>query len=46
MTVPTDQDMGPGPVAPEIGQEPDQDHGIFRARRARARAEVGGDQGM
>ena len=26
MTVPADEDMGPWPVAPQIGKEPDQDH--------------------
>ena len=25
MTVPADEDMGPGPVAPQRGQKPDQD---------------------
>ena len=26
VTVPADEDMGPWPVAPQIGKEPDQDH--------------------
>ena len=33
MTIAADQDMGRGPMAPEIGEEADQDHRIFRARR-------------
>jgi len=37
MTIAADQDVGVGPVAPEIRQQPDQDHGIFGPRRAGAR---------
>jgi hypothetical protein len=32
-------------VAPEIGQQPDQNHGIFGPRRAEARTESGHDEG-
>ena len=46
MTVPTDEDMGPWPVPPQRGEEPDQDHGVFGAGGALARAEAGGHQGM
>src|SRR5512134_106689 len=46
MTVPTDQDMGPWPVAPQISEEPDQDHGILGAERPLSRPEAGGHQGM
>ena len=46
MTIAADEDVGMGPVAPQIGQQPHQDHGIFGARRARARTQVGRDEGM
>ena len=46
MTVAADQDMGRGPMAPERGQEADQDHRILRARRTLPRAEEGGDQSV
>ena len=46
MTIAAHQNMGVGPVAPEIRQQPDQDHGIFGPRRAGARTEGGRDQGM
>ena len=46
MTVAADQDMGRGPMAPEIGQEADQDHRILRARRTLPRSEEGGHQGV
>ena len=32
MTVATDEDMGLGPMAPQRGQEPDQEHRILGAR--------------
>jgi hypothetical protein len=44
MTIPTDQDVGVGPVAASRGQEPHQEHGIFGPRGAEARPEVGGDE--
>ena len=44
MTIATDQDVGVGPVAAQIGQEPDQDHGIFGPGGAGARAQVGRDE--
>jgi len=44
MTVSANEDMGPWPVAPQIGQESDQDHGVFRAGRMRPRTEAGGPQ--
>ena len=44
MAIAPDEDMGPGPVAPQKGEEPDQDHGIFSPRGPRARAEAGRDQ--
>ncbi len=46
MTVPTDEDMGPRPVAPQIGQEPDHHHRVFCADRALPRTEAGGHQCM
>src|SRR5499427_9279740 len=46
MTVTADQDMGVRPVAPEIGQESDHDHGILRAGRALPRPKTGGHQGV
>src|SRR5215813_11908989 len=46
MTIAADQDMGRGPMAPEIREEADQDHRIFRARGALPRSEEGGDQGV
>ncbi len=45
MAVPPDEDMGPGPVATQAGEEPYQDHGLFAPRGPRARAEAGRDQG-
>ena len=33
-----------GPVATQIGQEADQDHGIFGPRGAGPRTQVGGDE--
>ncbi len=45
MTVPADQDMGPGPGAPQTRQEPDQDHGVLGAERPSARPEAGSHQG-
>ena len=44
MAVPPDEDMGPGPVTTQEGEEPYQDHGIFSPRGPRARAEAGRDQ--
>src|SRR5262249_22896176 len=44
MTVSANEDMGPWPVAPQIGQESDQDHCVFRAGRTRPRTEAGGHQ--
>jgi len=41
MAVPTDQDMGPWPVATQEGQEPDQDHRVLRAGGPCPRAETG-----
>ena len=46
MTVAADQDVGVGPVVTQIGQQPDQDHGIFGPGGAGARAQVGRDQRM
>src|SRR5262249_23700581 len=46
MTIAADQYVGGGPVAPEIRQEPDQDHGIFGSRRANTRTQGGQDEGM
>lgn len=46
MTIAADQDMGRGPMAPEIGEEADQDHRIFRARRPLPRSKEGGQQGV
>src|SRR5205807_3173682 len=37
-------EMGLGPVAPQRGQEPDQDHGVLYASGTRPRTEVGGQQ--
>jgi hypothetical protein len=42
VTVATAEDMGSGPVAPQRGQEPDQDHRVFRADRTPPRTEAGG----
>ncbi len=36
MSIAADQTMRVGPVAPELGQQPDQNHGIFGPRRADA----------
>ena len=46
MTSAADQNVGVGPVAPQIRQEPDQDHRIFGPGRADARTQVGRDQRM
>src|SRR5262245_9475031 len=46
MTIPADQDMGLGPVAPQIGQEPDQDHRVLSASWTLPRSEAGGHQGV
>ena len=46
MTIAADQNVGVGPVVPQIRQQPDQDHRIFGPRRAGARTQVGRDQGM
>ena len=32
MAVPADEDVGPGPVPPQHGEETHQDHGIFAPR--------------
>ena len=40
MTIAADEDVGMGPVAPQIGQQPHQDHGIFGSSRARARTQA------
>ena len=45
MTVTADQERGGGPVAPESGQEPAQEHGRLRARRTPPRSAAGGHQG-
>jgi hypothetical protein len=37
--------MGPGPVAPQAGEEPDHHHGMCSPRGPRARAEAGRAQG-
>ena len=37
---------GMGPMVPQIGQQPDPDHGIFGSGRAGARPQVGRDEGM
>jgi len=44
MAVAADEDMGAWPVVREIGQEPDQEHGIFRPGGAGARAEARCDE--
>jgi hypothetical protein len=46
MTIAADQNMGVGPVAPQIRQQPDQDHGICGPGRAGTRTQVGRDEGM
>jgi hypothetical protein len=46
MTIAADEEVGLGPVAPPIGQQPDQDHGIFGSRRARVRTQMGCAQRM
>ena len=46
MPIAADEEVGLGPVAPQIGQQPDQEHGIFGSRRARARTQGGCDQRM
>jgi len=45
MAVPPDQDMGPGPVATQEGEEPHHDHGVLCAGGPRARAKAGRHQG-
>ena len=44
MTVTADQDVRVGPMLPQRGQEPNQEHGIFHPSRAGARAQEGRDQ--
>src|SRR5262245_1620354 len=44
MTIPTDQEMGPWPMVPQIGEQPDEDHRIFRPGGTSAWAEVSRDQ--
>src|SRR5215831_14823680 len=46
MTIAADQNMGVGPVAPQIRQQPDPNHRIFGPRRADARPQGGHDEGM
>jgi hypothetical protein len=46
MAIATDQHRGMRPVAPQVGQEPDQDHGIFGPGRTGAWTQGGGDEGM
>ena len=46
MTIAADQNMRVRPVAPEIRQQPDQNHRIFGPRRAGARTESGHDEGL
>ena len=46
MAVAANQDMRPWPVAPQVGQEPGQDHRVLRASGPRARAAAGGHQGV
>ena len=41
MAVPAHQDMGPGPVATQEGEEPHHDHRVLRAGGPCARAEAG-----
>ena len=41
MAIAPDEDRGPGPVAPQQGEEPDQDHRILHASGPCARAEAG-----
>lgn len=41
MALPTDQDRGLGPVAPQAGEEPHQNHRVLRPGGPRARAEAG-----
>lgn len=45
-TVPTDVDVGVGPVATQRGQEAHQDHGIFGPRGAGTRPQGGRDERM
>jgi hypothetical protein len=45
MTVAATQDMGLGPVAPQIGQEPDEDPRMLGASGTLAWPEAGGHQG-
>ena len=44
MAVPTDQDMGPWPVATQESEEPNQDHRILRTGGPCARAQAGRHQ--
>ena len=46
MTIAAHQDVGVGPVASQIGQQPNDDHGIFGSGRADTRTQGGRDQGM
>jgi hypothetical protein len=46
MTIAADQEMGEGPVAPEMGEEPDQDPRIFRAGGTLPGPEAGGHQSV
>ena len=45
MTIAPHQDVRVWPVASQIRQQPDQDHGIFGPGRGGARTQRGGDQG-
>lgn len=46
VAVTADQDRSLGPVAPQIGQEPDEDHGVLGACGTLAWPEAGGHQGV
>jgi hypothetical protein len=46
VTIPSDEDMGVGPVAAQIRQQPDQEHRILPPGGPLARSETRGDQGM
>ena len=46
VTIATHEDVGIRPVAPEVRQQPHQDHRIFQARRPLPRSEAGGHQGV
>jgi hypothetical protein len=45
MPVPTDEEMGPRPGAPQRGQVPDHPHRVFCAERALPRTAAGGHAG-